>query len=221
MIIKELKAVIFDLDGVIVSTDEYHFQAWKKIADQEKIYFDRQINDRLRGVSRMASLEILLGDKKDNYDNFKKKNLAEEKNDLYRAMLSKLTPEDILPGVKNLLGELSDRGIMKAIGSSSRNTDYILERIELKDSFDAVVSGNDIKKSKPDPEVFLLAAKRLGISPEFCLVVEDSEAGIEAGKSAGMGTLGIGSASAYKGADITETDLKFIDLSGLYSMLGL
>ena len=199
-----IKAVIFDLDGVIVSTDDCHYEAWKKLADEEGIYFDRKINDRLRGVSRMASLEIVLERSEKAYTEEEKAELAERKNNYYREFIEKLTPNDILPGVMDNLEELKKNGIKIAIGSSSKNTPIILKQIGLDGYFDAVSDGNNISKSKPDPEVFLKAAEMLKIPPENCLVVEDADAGIEAGKKGGMKTLSVHGA---KGADYETDDL--------------
>ena len=199
-----IKAVIFDLDGVIVSTDDCHYEAWKKLADEEDIYFDRKINDRLRGVSRMASLEIVLERSKKAYTEEEKAKLAERKNGYYRDFIKKLTPNDILPGVMDNLAELKKNGIKIAIGSSSKNTPVILKQIGLCGYFDAVSDGNNITKSKPNPEVFLKAAEMLKILPENCLVVEDADAGIEAGKKGGMKTLSVHGA---KGADYETENL--------------
>jgi len=199
-----IKAVIFDLDGVIVSTDDCHYEAWKKLADEESIYFDRKINDRLRGVSRMASLEIVLERANKAYTEEEKAKLAERKNGYYRDFIKKLTPNDILPGVMDNLAELKKNGIKIAIGSSSKNTPIILKQIGLDGYFDAVSDGNNISKSKPDPEVFLKAAEMLKIPPKNCLVVEDADAGIEAGKNGGMKTLSVHGA---KGADYETDDL--------------
>ena len=200
-----IKAVIFDLDGVIVSTDDCHYEAWKKLADEEGIYFDRKINDRLRGVSRMASLDIVLERSEKVYTGEEKEKFAERKNGYYRDFIKKLTPNDILPGVMDNLEELKKNGIKIAIGSSSKNTPIILKQIGLDGYFDAVSDGNNITKSKPNPEVFLKAAEMLKIPPESCLVVEDADAGIEAGKSGGMKTLSVHGA---KGADFETDDLK-------------
>lgn len=204
-----IKAVIFDLDGVIVSTDDCHYEAWKKLSDEEDIYFDRKINDRLRGVSRMASLEIVLERSKKEYTDEEKVKLAERKNGYYRDFIKKLTPNDILPGVMDNLEELKKNGIKIAIGSSSKNTPIILKQIGLDCYFDAVSDGNNITHSKPDPEVFLKAAEMLKIPPENCLVVEDADAGIEAGKKGGMKTLSVNGA---KGADFEVRNLNDISI---------
>ncbi len=206
-----VKGVIFDLDGVIVSTDDCHYQAWKLLADEEGIYFDKAINERLRGVSRMESLEIILelATKKDTGE--QKTKMAERKNGYYRELIKILTPEDILPGVKRFLTALKERGIKVAIGSSSRNSPLILKSIGLDKYFDATADGNDISRSKPDPEVFLVAAQKLGILPQNCLVVEDAEAGVDAALAAGMRVLGVGSASSVQRATIRAKDLSVVE----------
>lgn len=204
-----IKAVIFDLDGVIVSTDNCHYRAWKKMADEEDIYFDCKINDRLRGVSRMASLEIVLEKRKKEYSITEKHQLAERKNEYYKELINELTPEDILPGVMDRLKELKENSIKVAIGSSSKNTPVILRQIGLESFFDAVSDGNNIAHSKPDPEVFVKAAEMLGITAEECMIVEDADAGIEAGKCAGMKTLAVQGA---KGADFSVKDLAECDI---------
>ncbi|OLS33524.1 beta-phosphoglucomutase [Bacillus sp. MRMR6] len=211
----KISAVIFDLDGVIVSTDEYHYQAWKQISDKEGIYFNREINERLRGVSRMESLEIILSHSDKNYGDNEKLDLAERKNVIYRELLNNLSPNDILPGVINLLLALKARDIKVAIGSSSKNTPFILEKIGLAPNFDAVANGNDIKNSKPDPEVFLLAAERLGVEPENCIVVEDAEAGVDAAIAAGMKVVAVGAASNSLKAHIRLQDLTSINIAEL------
>jgi beta-phosphoglucomutase len=194
-----IRGVIFDLDGVVVTTDELHYRAWQKLADEEGIYFDRRINERLRGVSRMESLQIVLERASRLYSPQEQCRLAERKNAAYRESLQSLAPADVLPGSREIIAELRRRGIKTAVGSSSRNTPLILERTGLALEFDAVVDGNDITNSKPDPEVFLLAAARLGLDPPECLVVEDAMAGIEAARRAGMSVFGIGAPESLPG----------------------
>lgn len=206
-----IKAVLFDLDGVIVSTDHCHYRAWKKMADEEGIYFDEKINDRLRGVSRMASLEIVLERAKRSYTDAQKQALAERKNNYYKDLIRCLTPADILPGALENLKELKENGVLIAVGSSSKNTPIILRQIGLDGFFDAVSDGNNISRSKPDPEVFLKAAQMLGVAPCDCLVVEDADAGIEAGRAGGMKTLSVKGA---KGADYFADDLSSFRIFG-------
>ena len=203
-----IKAVIFDLDGVIVSTDDCHYRALKKMADEEGIYFDREKNNRLRGVSRMASLEIVLEKANREYSEKEKQEMAERKNNYYKELICELTPNDILTGVTEKLDELKENGIKIAIGSSSKNTPIILKQIGLDSYFDAVSDGNNITHSKPNPEVFLKAAEMLNIAPEDCMIVEDADAGIEAGKRAGMKTLALQGANGadFKAKNLTECD---------------
>ncbi|WP_066056758.1 beta-phosphoglucomutase [Robertmurraya korlensis] len=211
-------AVIFDLDGVIVSTDEYHYQAWKHISEQEGIPFNREINEKLRGVSRMESLEIILSNSTKSYSESEKLLLAEKKNEIYRELLNHLSEKDILPGVRELILNLKGRGIKIAIGSSSKNTPFILEKIGMASSFDAIADGNGIKNSKPDPEVFLLAAQKLGVRPEECIVMEDAEAGIEAAIAGGMVAVGVGAASTYQNTHIGVEDLTKLNIEQLFEI---
>jgi len=215
---KKIQAVIFDLDGVIVSTDEFHFLAWKQLADAEGIPFTREDNERLRGVSRMESLDILLEKAARNYSVSEKKDMAICKNAIYRESLKELSPADILPGVSDVLKGLRERDIKIAIGSSSKNAGPILVAIGLDKTFDAVVDGTHIARSKPDPEVFVLAGRHVGVPSENCLVVEDAAAGVDAGIAAGMPVLAIGSAVAHPGAALRAQDLSAISLD---EMLGL
>lgn len=208
------KAVIFDLDGVICFTDRFHYQAWKTLADSLDIYFDEKINNRLRGVSRMASLEIILEKAKKEYTQEEKKLFAEKKNDLYRDLLKNMSPADLSEEVRDTLQELRKRGYRLAIGSSSKNTKFILERIGLDGFFDAIADGTDITHSKPSPEVFLVAAEKLGEKPEDCAVVEDARAGIEAAKAAGMTALALF-------GDAKECGLEDYDLKGFGNLLDL
>lgn len=202
-----IQAVIFDLDGVIVSTDEFHYQGWQRLADEEGIHFDQQINHRLRGVSRMESLDILLERSPRQYNEQQKVELATRKNGYYVELLQKITPTDILPGAMDVLTGLRASGVKIAIGSSSRNSPMILGRIGLGSFFDATADGNDIKRSKPDPEVFLTAARRLNISPANCLVVEDASAGVEAAIAGSMKCLAVGAAAGDARAQLSAADL--------------
>lgn len=198
------QGIIFDLDGVICSTDEYHYQAWKALAEEIGILaFTRADNARQRGISRMESLEILLEKSARVYTQEEKRKLAAMKNEIYRALLSRMTPKDLPDEVSRTLHDLRCCGVLLAIGSSSKNTPYILERIGLDGFFDAVSDGNSISRSKPDPEVFLNAAQLLGLPPTACLVVEDAPAGIAAGIAGGFDTAAIGCAALYGRASYT------------------
>lgn len=191
------EAVIFDLDGVICFTDHYHFLAWKALADSLNIPFDESKNDRLRGVSRMASLDIVLEEYQGPaLSEEEKVALATKKNDLYRTYLQSMTTADLSDEVRDTLKALRAKGLKLAIGSSSKNTPLILERIGLAGFFDAVSDGNNITRSKPDPQVFLMAADMLGLAPENCLVVEDAEAGVQAAVSGNFHSAGLGPAAA-------------------------
>lgn len=207
-----IKSVIFDLDGVIVTTDDYHYEAWKMVADEENIYFDKEINERLRGVSRMESLEIILEKALKKYSSKEKDNLAEKKNEYYKTLLKNLSTRDILPGVIKLLEILKEKNIKTAIGSSSKNTMMILNKIEMTNYFDVVVDGTMIKESKPNPEVFIKAANLLGISYDSCLVIEDADAGVKAAKNAGMKVLGVGSARNNSFNDYSINDLSDVEI---------
>ena len=204
------KGIIFDLDGVICSTDRYHYLAWKTVADRLGIYFDETINHRLRGVSRMESLEIILERCDRTLSQEEKLALATEKNDIYRGLLSGMTPADLSLEVKDTLDALRGKGLRLGIGSSSKNTRYILDRIGLGSFFDAVSDGNNITRSKPAPEVFLKAAEYLGLAPADCLVVEDAVSGLQAAAAAGMDSAAVG--------DAAESGLAVYDL-GTFSEL--
>lgn len=207
----KIQGVIFDLDGVIVSTDNCHYLAWKRMAEEENIPFDRDINERLRGVSRMESLEIILEQARLEYTPAEKETMAARKNAYYVELIGNLTQADILPGTLSVLRLLKEKGVKAAIGSSSRNTPVILERIGLQNAFEAVADGNQIQNSKPDPEVFLLAARLLGLAPDNCLVVEDADAGIEAAVAGGMPSLGVGFAARNETATYRAKSLKDAD----------
>lgn len=191
------EAVIFDLDGVICHTDKFHYEAWKALADKLGIYFDEEINNRLRGVSRMDSLEIILEKSTVSYTEEEKKTFAAEKNDIYKELLRNMSPADLTAEVKDTLDILRARGAKLAIGSSSRNARFILNQIGLGDYFDAISDGNNISFSKPNPEVFLKACEFVHSTPEKCLVVEDAKAGIDAACAGGMDAAGLGEAAEY------------------------
>ncbi len=196
-----IKGVIFDLDGVIVHTDEMHYQAWKRIAERIGAEFNREINNRLRGVSRMESLDIIL-ENTSSFSDLDKQRLADEKNAIYRRLLGSLTKNDVGGDVLEALRELRERRVKLAIGSSSKNAGFILKQIELTEYFDAISDGNNITRSKPDPEVFSKAAEYLGLAACECAVVEDAYAGIDAACAGGFYSIGIGDAAGYDRADM-------------------
>ncbi|WP_319562509.1 beta-phosphoglucomutase [Marispirochaeta sp.] len=214
-----ISAVIFDLDGVIVSTDEYHFRAWQELAKDLGVPFSREDNSRQRGVSRMESLEVLLEKSERSYTRDEKLALAEKKNMVYRELLAQLSPEEILPGAMEFAEESRKMGLKIAVGSSSRNTPFILKKIGLTDYFDAVADGNDIQRSKPDPQVFLIAAERLHTPPEKCLVIEDADAGVEAAKAGGMSALAVGAAKEHPNADIRAESLDGLRVAEIMGLL--
>lgn len=193
-----MNAVIFDLDGVICYTDRYHFQAWKEMADEIGVYFDETINQRLRGVSRMDSLNIILERSNQTYTDEQKEELAAKKNAIYVKLLGKMSPADLSDEVRITLDALRAKGLKLVIGSSSKNTKMILKQIGLGDYFDAISDGTNIVRSKPDPEVFLKAAKFVSEKPEDCLIVEDAMAGIDAAVSGGFRSAGLGEAALHK-----------------------
>lgn len=203
-----IRGVIFDLDGVLVSTDELHYQAWKRLADELGIKnFTREDNERQRGVSRMASLEVVLEKSEKNYNEEEKIALAEKKNAYYKKSLATLSARDLLPGARETLEMLREKGILTAVGSASKNAPEILERIELMPILDKISCGLDTTKSKPDPEVFLVAANKLELDPSECLVVEDSAAGIVAAKAGNMKALAVGPLAAQIGGDFMAKNL--------------
>ena len=205
---RDFDAVIFDLDGVICYTDEYHYQAWKAMADSIGVSFDREINNRLRGVSRMASLDIVLEKYHGELSEAEKEELADQKNEIYKKLLAQMSPADLSDEVKSTLAELRRRGYQLAIGSSSKNAPFILRQIGLGEYFDAVSDGNNITRSKPDPEVFEKAAKMLWVGAKRCLVVEDAVSGAEAAHKGGMKAACVGDASRAGAGDYNMKSVK-------------
>lgn len=206
---KQYKAVIFDLDGVLCHTDHYHYQAWKKIADKLNIYFDEEINNKLRGISRAESFDIILEKYYGNMPEEEKRKYIQEKNEIYKELLQEMSKEDLSPEVEDMLNKLQRRKIKLAIGSSSKNAGFILEKLGIKHYFDVISDGNNISESKPSPEVFLKAAASLNVQPEACLVVEDAEAGIKAAAAGGMDSAAVGDAlksdlAVYKLESVAE-----------------
>lgn len=204
----DIYAIIFDLDGVICTTDKYHYLAWKALADSLGLPFDEKVNGLLRGVSRMESLEIVLGEHSANYSQEQKTALATRKNEIYKSYLSAMTPGDLSKEVRSTLYTLRQRGYLLAIGSSSKNTRQILRQLGLGEFFDAVADGTMITRSKPDPEVFLLAASMLGVRPENAVVIEDAESGVRAAKAGRFRAIGIRTEGNDPNSDITIRHLK-------------
>lgn len=208
---KDIKACIFDLDGVIVDTAKYHYLAWRRLAEMLGFEFTEKDNERLKGVSRMRSLEILLevGGKSATPEQMEK--WAKEKNEWYVDYITKMGAEEILPGVVPFLEQLRAHSIKIALGSASKNAMLILDRLGLTSYFDAIVDGTKVSAAKPDPEVFLVAAKSLNTPADCCVVFEDAEAGIEAAKKGGMFAIGIGNPDVLKDADVVVSGIAQLD----------
>jgi len=208
----DIKALIFDLDGVVVDTAKYHYQAWKKLAKKLGFFFSEKDNERLKGVSRVRSLEILLEVGGIELDEKTKTELATKKNAEYLEYIMKMTPSEILPGVINILNEARGTGLKIAIGSASKNAITILKRLGLLQYFDTIVDGNKVSNAKPDPEVFLNAAKEMNVQPEECIVFEDAEAGVEAAINGGMHVVGIGDEKTLNKAEMIVPGFENIEL---------
>jgi beta-phosphoglucomutase len=213
------KGVIFDLDGVIVDTAKFHYLAWRKLANDLGFDITESQNEQLKGVSRVRSLEKILGwgNVELTQDQFMEQMAV--KNDNYLSYISTMTAKDILPGVKQVIDFLIENQVPIALGSASKNARSILEKTGLYQSFDAVVDGNDVSKAKPDPEVFLIAASKLGVQPEDCTVFEDSQAGIEAANNAGMISIGIGDKEVLKEGDHVFEDFTRIEIDFIKAIL--
>jgi beta-phosphoglucomutase len=189
-----VKAVIFDLDGVITDTAELHYQSWSRLAAELDFTFSRSENEALRGVSRMMSLEIFLGPRIGQFSDEQKAALAARKNRYYLELVDRMTPADLLPGIPELLTALNEYHIAMAIASSSRNAGRVVDHLGIRDLFSTVVDGNSVEASKPAPDLFLVAAEQLGFSPKECVVIEDAESGVEAAIAADMRVIGVGPA---------------------------
>lgn len=208
-----LEACLFDLDGVIVNTAKYHFLAWRQIAADLGFVFTEADNERLKGVSRQRSLEILLEVGGIVLDMAERERLAEKKNRLYLRYVMKMTPAEILPRAKEFLNACRDDGLRTALATASRNSKVILDLLQIGYLFDVVVDGNKVKRTKPDPEVFLLCARELGVDPQGCVVFEDAEAGVDAAISAGMFSIGIGEQQILRKADLVAPGLAKLSIS--------
>lgn len=213
------KAFIFDLDGVIVDTAKYHYLAWKELADELGFEFSEEQNEQLKGVSRVDSLEILLGIGNIHLSAERKETLLEEKNKQYLAFIDKMGAEEILPGIQKVLHFLKDNNILFSLGSASKNAKLILKSLNLIDLFDAIVDGNDVNLAKPDPEVFLIAAKKLGKEPQECIVIEDAVAGIKGAKNANMISVGIGDKKNLNEADFVLEDTNALTINFIKGLI--
>lgn len=200
----DVKAVIFDLDGVITDTAEHHFLAWKNLAESLGIPFDKEFNEELKGVSRMESLERILakGNQQEKFSEEEKVALATKKNEEYKELIKTITPQNILPGIKLLLDELRNKKIKIGLASASKNALSVLSSLGLREYFDEIVDVSTLKNGKPHPEIFLKAAELLDVPVESCIGVEDAEAGIESIKAADMFAVGVGTKEAMRRADV-------------------
>lgn len=212
-----IKAFLFDLDGVIVDTAIYHYQAWKRMANELGFDISEEFNERLKGVSRMDSLDLILEHGNLTLPDDEKQRLATQKNDWYLELVGRMTSDDILPGVANFFSQVRKAGLLTALGSVSKNAPLILERIGMADAFDAIIDGNKISKGKPDPEVFTKGAAELGVSPSECVVFEDAVAGVEAGKRGGMFVVGLGSPDVLTQADLVAPSLEELTVEDVLS----
>lgn len=197
----EIKALIFDLDGVIVDTAKYHYLAWKELADELGFFFSKEDNERLKGVSRMRSLDILLEVGNIKLSDERKEQLAAKKNTQYVEMIKKMQADEVLPGALSFLEKAKEKGYKIALGSASKNARTILKQVKIGNLFDTIIDGNKVSEAKPNPEVFLLGAKKLGVEPRKCVVFEDAAAGVEAAHNGNMFCVGIGTEENLADAD--------------------
>ena len=214
-----IAAFIFDLDGVLTDTAEHHFQAWMRLAEEEGIPFSRQDNEALRGISRRESLEFLL--KGRDVSNEEAEALMSRKNAYYLERISRMSPADLLPGVDDMLGEIRAAGLRVGVASVSRNAAQAIEAIGLEGRFDVLCDGNSVQRQKPAPDLFLYTAEKLGVQPEECVVVEDAAAGIQAGRAAGMRTVGLGPHKRVGKADVVLASLEGVRLRDILQALEL
>ena len=203
-----IKGFIFDLDGVITDTAELHFQAWKNLADQLGWNFDREVNEKLRGVSRMDSINIIRAHNNAEVNQEELKELANKKNDIYVESLNQITPDDYLEGAEGLLKNLRVEGFLVALGSASKNSTKVLQQLQATKYFDVIGDGNSVSKSKPAPDIFLYGAEKLGLKPEQCIVYEDAESGVDAAKAGGFYAVGIGPKERVGHADVRFDTMK-------------
>ena len=214
-----MKVLIFDLDGVIVDTAKYHYLAWRDLANDLGFDFTEKQNELLKGVSRVRSLEILLNIGKIELSDKKKEELLVVKNVEYLEYVNKMTSEEILPGIEELLNFLEKEKIPFALGSASKNAPLILKKVKLYDKFAAIVDGNDVSKAKPNPEVFLIAAKKLNTNPKDCIVIEDALAGIQAANNAGMTSVAIGDKELLQEADHNLSNTNELSIDFIKKMI--
>jgi beta-phosphoglucomutase len=214
---KPLQAFIFDLDGVITDTAEFHYLAWKALGEELGIPFTREFNEELKGVSRMDSLEkiLALGNRENDFSLEEKEVLATKKNEHYVRLIANISPDDILPGIKDLIAEIKDNGYRLGLASVSKNAFTVMESLGLKGEFNVIVDAATIAKGKPDPEIFLTAAKLLNVDSSACIGIEDAAAGVDSIKDAGMFAVGVGSEESLAKADIIYSSTEQLSLSNI------
>lgn len=217
MTISSIKAFIFDLDGVITDTAEYHYRGWKRLADEEGFPFTREDNEHLRGIPRRESLLLILKDR--SYPEEKILEMMQRKNTYYLEFIKEISPRDLLPGAKELLEEIHIAGLKNALGSASKNAPEVLDRLGIRSLFDAVSDGHSVERQKPAPDLFLHAARQLGLSPAECVVVEDAAAGIEAARAGGFRSVGLGPQQRVGAADLVLPSLASVRLADLLAVL--
>ena len=217
MRMSEIKAVIFDLDGVITDTAEYHYLAWKQLGEELGIPFDRKFNEKLKGISRLESLELILnhGNRQNDFTSEEKVRLANKKNAHYVELIKQITPDDLLPGILPFLKELKGVNLKIAMASASKNAFTVTESLGIMEYFDHIVDASTVARSKPDPEVFLKAAWAVDVLPQYCIGIEDAQAGIVAIKEAGMFAVGIGDEKVLAEADVVYSTTEKLSLEGL------
>jgi len=210
-------AFIFDLDGVLTDTAEYHYRAWKRLADEEEIVFSREDNEKLRGVSRRASINLIL--KEEKLPEQKIIEMMERKNSYYRQFIKEMSKADLLPGAEENLMQLKAAGFKLALASASKNARTVLDKLGIESNFDYIADGHSVEKTKPAPDLFLFAAEKLGVHPQACIVVEDAEAGVTAARAAGMSVIGIGPAERVGKADLVYNSLAEVNLEKIINKL--
>lgn len=218
MISSSVKGFIFDLDGVITDTAEYHFRGWKRLAEEEGLGFTREDNEQLRGIPRRESLLLILKDRKYSEDNIVE--MMERKNNYYLEFIREISPRDLLPGAKELLEEIRATGLKNALGSASKNATEVLDRLGIRSLFDAISDGHSVERQKPAPDLFLHAAAQLGLTPDECVIVEDAAAGIEGAKAGGFRSIGLGPWERVGKADAVFPSLEGIHLEDIFTALG-
>lgn len=218
---KKLKAVIFDLDGVITDTAEYHYHAWKALGEEVGVPFTREFNEELKGISRMESLDKILafGNKLNDFTQEEKEMMAARKNEHYVRLIEGITPNDILPGIIDLIHTIKSKGLKLGLASVSKNAFSVMGKLELTDQFDVIVDAAKVQKGKPNPEIFLTAAEMLGVEASDCLGIEDAAAGVDSIKGAGMFAVGIGNEETLKNADLiynSTSEVSFDEITKAY-----